>query len=64
MGVCAAESQEKDTWLWQSSQKSFQGHLEAPGGSSSLESKNVAEAGRELWDLILFPCLEPKCWWR
>lgn len=34
-----AESQEKDTWLWQSSRKSFQDHLEAPGGSSSLESR-------------------------
>lgn len=46
MGWGAAESQGKDTWLWHSSQKSFQGHLVAPGGSFSLESREKYDRGR------------------
>lgn len=44
-GEGAAKSREKDTWLWQSSQKSFQGHLVAPGGSFSLESEGKYDRG-------------------
>lgn len=63
-GEGAAESQEKGTWLWQSSQKSFQGHLVAAGRSFSLESRGKYDrGGGELWGLIPTPRLEPKCWW-
>lgn len=44
-GEGAAENRGKHTWLWQPSQKSFQGHLVAAGGSFSLESRGKYDRG-------------------